>query len=362
MDRTTPGVTRETFGRMSDGREVEAITLRGEAGVSVRLISLGAAIQSVWAPDRNGEVADVALGFRTLEDYLSDTAYFGATVGRLANRLAGGRFSLDGVEHQVGRNDGDNSLHGGAVGFDKAVWEVVEVTAEPHPRVVFRHVSPDGDQGYPGTLTVTATYALEGEALTIDYAATTDRPTVVNLSNHAYWNLAGEGSADGAMGHRLTVPADTYLPTDAASIPTGEFRPVEGTPFDFREPVAVGQRVREAADKQIRFGRGYDHCWVVSRERSEAPRLAAVLEDPGSGRVLEVLSDQPGLQVYSGNFLDGTVAGKSGRLYRQGDCVVLEPQMFPDTPNQPEFGSLRLDPGQAYRNRIVLRFSVRNHA
>ena len=351
--------TRSRFGQLPDGRAVEAVTLGNDAGMTVRLIAYGAAIQSVVVPGRDGEPADVALGYPSLDGYLAKSEYFGATVGRVANRIAKGRFVLDGKPYEVPVNNGPNSLHGGTQGFDKVLWDVVEVKPGATPSVTFRYVSPDGDQGYPGTLTTTATYTLGADnALSIDYRATTDRTTLVNLSNHAYWNLAGEGSPGGAMGHLLTIPADHYSPTDATAIPTGEFRPVAGTAFDFRTPTPVGARVRDASDEQIAFGRGYDHNWVVSRERAASPRLVARAEDPGSGRVLEVLSDQPGVQFYSGNFFDGTVKGKSGRLYRMGDAIVLEPQMFPDTPNRPEFGSVRLEPGQEYRNRIVFRFSV----
>jgi aldose 1-epimerase len=214
------------------------------------------------------------------------------------------------------------------------------------------------DQGYPGTLTVTATYTLEADnTLRVDYRATTDRPTIVNLTNHAYWNLAGDGSPDGAMGHILTIPADRFTPVDKTLIPTGEFRPVDGTPFDFRKPTPIEARVR-TDDEQIRIGQGYDHNWVIDRAATREPRLLARVEEPKSGRVLEVLSNQPGIQFYSGNFLDGTSVGKAGKLYRQGDAIALEPQMFPDTPNKPEFGSIRLDPGESYHNVILFRFSV----
>jgi aldose 1-epimerase len=351
--------TRSGFGQLADGRKVEAITLKNDAGMSVRLIAYGAAIQSVIVPDREGKPADVTLGYPSLQGYLTKSEYFGATVGRVANRIAKGRFVLDGKTYTVPVNNGPNSLHGGTQGFDKVLWEVVEVASGERPSVTFRYVSPDGDQGYPGTLTATAIYTLDRDsALSIDYRATTDRTTLVNLSNHAYWNLAGEGSAQGAMGHLLTIPAEHYLPTDATAIPTGEIRAVAGTVFDFRKPTAVGARVRDASDEQIVFGRGYDHNWIISREPADGPRLVARVEDPGSGRVMEVLSDQPGLQFYSGNFFDGTVVGKAGRLYRMGDAIVLEPQRFPDTPNRPEFGSVRLEPGQEYHNRIVFRFSV----
>jgi len=353
-------VSRTEFGRLPDGRAVEAVTLTNDAGMTVRIISLGAAIQSVVVLDRDGRPADVALGYPTLEGYLTKPEYFGVTVGRVANRVAGARFILDGVTYPVSQNDGENALHGGAHGFDKALWEIVSVNDGPVAGVTLRYVSPDGDQGYPGTLTATATYSLnDSNELSVEYGATTDEPTVVNLSNHGYWNMAGEGASAGAMGNLLTIPAEEYTPTDAAAIPTGEFRLVEGTVFDFRSPTPVGERVRDAADEQIGFGRGYDHNWVISRRPVEDIRTVAVLEDPVSGRAMEVLSDQPGLQFYSGNFLNGTVVGKAGHLYRQGDAVVLEPQAFPDTPNRPEFGSVRLDPGQRYRNRILFRFVTR---
>lgn len=350
-------VTRSDFGVTPTGVRVERLTL--ESGrTSVSIITYGAAIQAAHVLDRNGMTSDVALGYPTLDGYLVKPEYFGATVGRVANRIAGGRFTLDGRTHRVPVNNGPNSLHGGTAGFDRQVWTVTDVQQGASPRVTLQLVSPDGDQGYPGTLTATAVYALDGDRLSLEYSATTGRPTVVNLSNHAYWNLAGEGAATGAMDHLLTIAADRYMPTDATAIPTGEMRPVEGTAFDFRTPVAVGARVRDGAEEQLRFGRGYDHNWVVSEAKAAAPRLVARLEHAASGRVLELFSDQPGLQFYSGNFLDATVVGKSGRLYRQGDAVVLEPQAHPDTPNRPEFGSVRLDPGQVYRSRIEFRFGV----
>lgn len=351
----TTGIRREPFG-VADGVPVEAITLVNPGGMQVRIITYGASIQSVLVPDRDGRVADVALGHATLQEYRDRPQYFGSTVGRVANRIAGGRFALDGVDYRVPVNDGPNALHGGGKGFDKAVWSVLSLG---DACVTLGHVSPDGDQGFPGTLTVTATYSLDDDnSLTVEYRAATDRPTLVNLSNHAYWNLAGEGTSQGAMGHRLAILADRFLPTDAAAIPTGAFRAVEGTAFDFRTPCIVGERVRDAADEQIGFARGYDHNWVVADHAASAPRLMARLDDPASGRTMELLSNQPGLQFYSGNFLDGTSGGKAGRLYRMGDAIVLEPQLFPDTPNRPEFGSARLEPGESYRNIIVWRFST----
>lgn len=349
----------ETFGVLPDGGEVVAVTLANSIGHSVRILTYGASIHSAVVPDRDGNFADVVLGHATLAEYLDRPQYFGATVGRVANRIAGGRFVLDGREYRVPPNNGPNALHGGPEGFDKRNWSIAATRAGPRPAVALRLVSPDGDQGFPGTLTATAEYELdEAGGLRIEYRATTDKPTVVNLSNHTYWNLAGEGSADGAMGHELAILADHYLPTDATAIPTGTIAPVADTPFDFREPQAIGARVRDARHPQIRIGRGYDHNWVAAREVTQEPRLLARARHPASGRVLEVHSDQPGLQFYSGNFLDATSEGKSGRLYRMGDAFALEPQMFPDTPNQPDFGSLRLDPGQTYRSTILFRFST----
>ena len=352
-------VKRETFGQTSEGRKVDILTLTNGSGASVRIMTLGASIQSVVVPDRQGQMKDVALGYPTLDGYLKQPEYFGATVGRVANRIAKGRFSLEGRTYQIPVNNGPNSLHGGTKGFDKVVWDVVSSHGGATPSVTLRYVSPDGDQGYPGTVTATAIYSLnDANELQVVYQATTNKPTLINLSNHAYWNLAGEGAAAGAMGHLLAIPADAFLPTDATAIPTGEFRKVQGTVFDFRAPAVIGARVRDASDEQIVFGKGYDHNWVISRSKASAPRVISRLEDPASGRVMEVVSDQPGIQFYSGNFLEGTIVGKAGQLYRQGDAVVLEPQMFPDTPNHPEFGSIRLDPGQIYRNTVVFRFST----
>ena len=353
-------IRRAPFGTMPDGQAVEAITLANARGVTVTIITLGASVQSAMVPDRAGRPADVVLGYDTLAGYAAKPNYFGATVGRVANRIAKGRFTLDGKSYQVPVNDGANALHGGTTGFDKRVWTVVSINGGAKPSVTLRLVSRDGDQGYPGTLSATATYSLDDAgALSIDYGATTDRPTIVNLSNHTYWNLAGEGSPAGAMGLRLTIPAESYLPTDAGAIPTGEFRAVTGTAFDFRTPAAIGWRVRDCRDEQLRFGRGYDHNWVVSRTKPKAMQPLAHVEDPASGRVMDVLADQPGIQFYSGNFLDGTITGKAGHIYREGDAIVLEPQMFPDTPNRPAFGSIQLAPGEHYANHIVYRFSVR---
>ncbi len=350
--------TRADFGTLPDGRRVEAITLQGSDGIKAVVINYGATLQSVLLPARDGKLADVIVAPGSLQPYLDNPQYFGATVGRFANRIAGGKFTLDGKHYQTPRNNGGNALHGGERGFDKVLWEIVKVGDGADASVTLRYVSPAGDQGYPGTLTALAIYTLRGAELSIEYRATTDALTIVNLSNHAYWNLAGEGSAQSALEQLLTIPAETFLPVNAGLIPTGDFRPVNGTVFDFRSPTRIGARVRTAWDEQIVLGRGYDHNFVIARRVGTEPRLVARLEDPVSGRAFELWSDQPGLQFYSGNFLDGTTIGKSGRLYRQGDAVVLEPQMFPDTPNQPAFGSARLAPGEEYRSRIVYRFSA----
>lgn len=350
--------TRAKFGVMPDGRAVESVTLKNDHGLSARIIAYGAALQAMNLPDRDGKFADVVLGYASLDGYLKKSEYFGATVGRVANRIAQGRFVLDGKSYQTPQNDHGNSLHGGDRGFDKLLWDIVEVQAGKIPAVKLRLVSADGDQGYPGTLTVEARYSLSSDnVLTIEYTATTDKPTVVNISNHAYWNLSGEGAAQGAMGHLLTIHADTYTPVNQTLIPTGEFTPVAGTVFDFRTPHAVGARVRDAEEQQLVYGRGYDHNFVTGQKVTQQAKLQAVLQDPVSGRGFELSSNQPGLQFYSGNFLDGTVVGKSRHIYREGDAIVLEPQLFPDAVNQDKFPSARLAPGQTYRNLIVYRFT-----
>jgi aldose 1-epimerase len=350
--------TRSSFGALPDGSQVEAVTLSNGHGVSARIITLGASLQSLTLPDRHGKMADVVLGYPDAATYITKPQYFGATVGRFANRIAKGQFTLDGKHYQVPINDGPNSLHGGTKGFDKVLWTITKVTQGASPSVTMRYVSPDGDQGYPGTLTVDATYTLDDKnELIIDYRATTDRPTIVNISNHTYWNLGGEGSGS-VLDDVLTIAADAFTPVDATLIPTGEIRAVAGTDYDFRKGKPIGRDIRDGKEPQLLQGRGYDMNWVISRSQAAKPRLVARVVDPHSGRVLTLYSTQPGLQFYSGNFLDGTSVGKSGRIYRQGDAFALEPQIFPDTPNHPSFGSARLAPGQTYENRIVYRFSV----
>jgi aldose 1-epimerase len=350
---------RGSFGKLPDGRAVGSVTLTNGRGVSATVIAYGAILQSVIMPDRAGRKADVALGYDNIRDYVEKPQYFGGTVGRFANRLAAGRFKVDGQAYQTPVNNGKNALHGGTTGFDKVLWDIVSVKNGPSASVTLRYVSPDGDQGYPGTMTVDATYSLdERNNLTIEYVATTDKATIANITNHAYWNLSGEGSANGAMGHVVTIPAQTYLPTDDGSIPFGEYRPVKGTMFDFRTPRVVGDRVRDASDEQMVWARGYDHNWVIGRSVTRDEHLMAKVYDPASGRGFELWSNQPGLQFYSGNFFDATTHGKSKKIYRMGDAVVFEPQIFPDAPNQRDFPNARLDPGQTYRNVMTYRLTT----
>ena len=349
---------REAFGALPDGTKVDAVVLDSGHGLRVRVIAYGASLQEVVAPDRHGKGANILLGYAKLDDYLKKPQYFGATVGRYANRIAKGRFVLDGHAYEVPVNDGPNSLHGGNKGFDKVLWTVGEVkSGADGASVTLSYVSPDGDMGYPGKLTATAIYSLDARnRLTIEYRASTDQPTIVNLTNHAYWNLSGEGSGS-VMAQKLTIPAETFLPIDATSIPLGQFKPVAGTPFDFRQGKPIGRDIR-TPDPQLLNGRGYDHDFVIAHDVAKEPRVVAKVEDPASGRVMTLRSTMPGLQFYSGNFLDATSVGTGGQVYRQGDAFALEPQFHPDTPNQPAFGSARLAPGQAYRHTIVYEFGT----
>lgn len=349
-------LSRAPFGALKDGSKVEAISLQNKQGVSATIITYGAGIQSVVLPDAKGVKADIALGYSTLDDYINKPQYIGSTVGRFANRIAKGQYIIDGKTFNAPINNGANSLHGGTQGFDKVNWTVVKVSEGDTAKVEMEYNSPDGYMGYPGALKATAIYSLdEQNQLSIIYKATTKAPTIVNITNHAYWNLAGEGSNRSINEQQLQILGDAYLPTDAGAIPTGEIRKVAGTIFDFREPMAIGKHVREAGDQQIAFGRGYDHNWVISMEPTAKPRLIATVSDPVSGRGIKLYSDQPGLQFYSGNFLDGTTTGKAGNFYRQGDAFVLEPQKFPDAPNQSAFASARLNPGQVYSNTIIYK-------
>lgn len=351
--------TRSAAGTLKDGTAVEAITLSNAHGVSARILAYGATLQSLIAPDRAGKPADIVLGYDDLASYVDHPNYFGVTVGRYANRIAGGKFTLDGKTYQLPLNDKVNSLHGGGKGFDKTLWTIVSTKSGPTASVVLGHRSPDGEAGYPGNLDVTVTYWLdEAGSLTIAFEAKTDKPTVVNMTNHAIFDLAGEGSPQGATGHRLTIPASAITPVDATLIPTGKLLPVQDTVFDFRKGRIVSDGIRDGRDQQIRYGQGYDHNFALDKGLTAAPELAARLEDPASGRVLEVLTTEPGVQFYTGNFLDGTFLGKKGHLYRMGDGIALEPQKFPDAPNKPAFVSARVDPGKPYRHVMIYRLST----
>ena len=343
----------EPFGAMPDGRPVTRVTLERD-GVRLRVLTLGATVQALEVAGAN-----VALGFADVTGYLTSGRpgpYFGATVGRCANRIADARFTLDGREHRLAANDGPHTLHGGPEGFDRRVWTVAE---QRDDAVTLRLESPDGDQGFPGAVTVTATYALApGGVVALGYTATTDAPTVVNLTNHTSFNLAGEGAGD-VLGHELELAAPQYLPARADLVPADGPAPVAGTPFDFTRPAPIGGRIRAAGEAQLVHGRGYDHAFVLDRADAadDALALAARLRDPASGRSLAVWTTAPGLQLYTGGFLDGTLVGTSGRPYRQGDGVALETQAHPDTPNRPELGSVVLRPGETYTSRTEWRFA-----
>jgi len=355
--RTRPAVARAPFGRTPDGQPVESFTLTNAHGIELRAISYGGIIVSLRVPDRDGRLDDVVLGHDALEGYLAKPAYFGALIGRYGNRIAGGRFTLDGRTYPLATNNGPNHLHGGGRGFDKRTWK-----AEPFERpgaagVVFTRTSPDGEEGYPGNLEVRVTYALtDHDEVSFEYFATTDKPTVVNLTQHSYFNLAGDGKRD-VLGHELTIHADRFTPVDKTLIPTGVLAPVEGTPFDFRKPTAIGLRIG-ADDEQIRNGGGYDHNFVLNR-RGEGLTPTARVFEPTTGRTLDIATTEPGVQFYSGNFLDGSITGKGGHVYRQRYGFCLETQHFPDSPNQSRFPSTVLRPGQEYRSKTVLTFGTR---
>lgn len=344
-------VTKQSFGKTPDGKNVDIYTIK-DGSIEARIITYGGIIQSLQVPDKSGKAADVVLGFDKLDDYVNgNKAFFGAIIGRYGNRIAGGKFSLDGKTYQIPLNDGPNALHGGPKGFDKVVWEGKEI---PHG-VQLTYVSPDSDMGFPGKLTTVVRYTLVGKELKVDYSATTDKDTVVNLTNHSYFNLAGAGNGD-ILKNEVKINANRYTPVDATLIPTGELAPVEGTPFDFRKATAVGARI-DSDNDQIKKGHGYDHNWVLNSSGKVA-EVAEVYE-PSSGRVLEVLSDQPGVQFYTGNFLDGSITGKGGKVYGHRSGLCLETQHFPDSPNHPKFPTTELKPGQKYHTVTVFRFSAR---
>ena len=350
-------ITSREYGHMPDGRIVTEYTLDNGRGLRLSAINHGGIVTALHVPDRHGQSANVVLGLPSLADYLKPHPHFGTIVGRFANRIAAGRFTLDGVAHQVGLNDGANSLHGGPKGFGTRFWQIVPVSAEDargDVAIELRYTSADGEEGYPGEVQLTVRYTLAATANTwrIDYSAVTDRPTVLNLSHHDYFNLAGSGSV---MDHVLTLPASRYCPVDATLIPVG-LAEVAATPFDFRTPARIGERIREGHEQLLR-AHGYDHNWALDRS-AEGLALAARLEHEASGRVMEVHTTEPGVQFYSGNFLDGSLMGSEGASLRQGDGLCLETQHYPDSPNQPGFPSTVLRPGEEFRSTTEHRFSV----
>lgn len=350
-----PGITKSDFGKTAEGQVSELYTLTNSQGMKVTITNYGGRVVSIVVPDRQGKMGDVVLGFDNLDGYLGDNPFFGALVGRYGNRIANAQFKLDGKVYKLAQNNGPNTLHGGNKGFDKMVWSAKEYSKNP-PAVELTYVSQDGEEGYPGKLTAKVIYTLtDGNELKIDYTATTDKDTVLNLTNHSYFNLSGEGNGD-ILKEEMMLNADRFTPVNSTLIPTGELRKVEGTPFDFRKSTAIGARI-DGDDEQLKFGKGYDHNFVLNRT-GHGLTLAARVTDPESGRVMEVLTTQPGVQFYTGNFLDGTVHGKGGKAYQRRAAFCLETQHYPDSPNQSKFPTSELKPGQAYHQTTIYKFST----
>ena len=352
-------VTKITTSARFEGKPIEMATLKNSRGVEIQAINYGAIITSLKVPDRTGKLGDVVLGFDQPAGYWADPPppYFGAIVGRYGNRIAKAQFGIDGRTFKLAANNGPNNLHGGNRGFDKVLWQMATKNAAAGSSIVFTRTSPDGEEGFPGNLAVTVTYTLtEKNELIVDYRATTDKATPVNLTQHSYFNLAGEGSGD-ILGHELTVNADRYTPVDDTLIPTGELAPVQGTPFAFRQPTAIGARIN-ADNAQLKFGQGYDHNYVLNR-KGTGLEFAARLTDPKSGRTMEIATTEPGIQFYSGNFLDGKIKGKGGHVYAHRTGLCLETQHYPDSPNQKAFPSTILQPGKVYTSKTVMTFSAK---
>ena len=350
-------VSRAPFGTAPDGTPVEVFTLTNKNGVEARILSYGGIIQSLKTPDRTGKMDDVVLGFDDMAGYVKSSPYFGAIVGRYGNRIARGRFTLDGKTYKLAINNPPNSLHGGVKGFDKVVWHAEPFRSDSGAGVVLTHTSPDGDEGFPGTLNAKVTYVLnDSNEIAINYEATTDKATPVNLTNHTYWNLAGDGRRN-ILGHVLAIPASEIVPVDSTLIPTGELMKVAKTPFDFRAPTPIGARI-DSNHIQLKYGRGYDHTWVIDRADETGLVRAAHVMEPTTGRTLDIYTTEPGVQFYTGNFLDGTAVGKSGHVYKYRYGLALETHHFPDSPNQPKFPSVILRPGQVYKTTTVFKLGT----
>ena len=350
----------QPFGAIASGEKTDLYVLTNNRGMTVAITNYGATVVSIKVPDRAGKFADVVLGFDAAKEYEEGTAHIGGTIGRYANRIAHGSFALAGKTYTLPKNNGENTLHGGMSGFDKKIWTAKEVPSKEGVAVEFTYVSPDGEEGFPGTMTATVLFTLLNakNELRIDYSASTDKPTVVNLTNHSYFNLAGQGNGD-ILSQTLQLNASKFTPIDSGLIPTGELRNVKDTPFDFTRPVAIGARIN-GEDEQLKLGRGYDHNWVLDRKTGfSGIELAAIARDPKSGRELEVLTTEPGIQFYTGNFLDGTAHGKGGKVYEQRFAFCLETQHFPDSPNHAGFPTTTLFPSKPFHSTTILRFSAK---
>ncbi len=348
-------IDKQPFGTAPTGEPVDIYTLRNDKGAEARIMTYGGIVVSLKMPDKDGQYGDVVLGYDNLDSYVAKSPYFGALIGRFGNRIGGAKFTLDGTTYTLATNDGPNMLHGGLKGFDKRVWTAkkAHVTADG-PQLVLHYLSKDGEEGFPGNLDVTAALTLtQDNGLRVEFTATTDKDTVLNLTHHGYFNLAGKGDI---LSHVVMIPADRFTPVDSVLIPTGVLQPVDNTPFDFRTPTAIGARIGQD-DEQLKFGKGYDHNWIINKTFGELSLMARVSE-PTTGRVMEVWSTEPALQFYSGNFLDGTITGKGGWVYAQRNAIVKEPQHNPDTPNKPGFPTTELNPGQVYHNTIIYKFST----
>ena len=353
----TNSVTQKPYGSLPDGAEASLFTLTNASGMKMEVTNYGGIITSLWVPDRDGKLEDVVLGHDSLGGYVASNPYFGAIIGRYGNRIGGGTFSIEGEEYTLPTNDGPNHLHGGEKGYDKVLWAAASFQTDSTVGVVFTRTSPDGEQGYPGNLEAKVSYTLTNDnRLVFDYEASTDKPTVVNLTNHSYFNLSGNPEQT-ILDHQLELAADRFLPVDKGLIPTGELRPVAGTPFDFQQPTTIGARIQQE-NEQLTFGLGYDHCWVFADD-SEALTYGGSLYEPSSGRLMKFYTTEPAIQFYSGNFLDGTLEGKGGTAYAQRTGLCLETQHYPDSPNKPEFPSTQLNPGETYRSQSVYEFGVK---